>query len=157
MEKDDAKRNKVNTNEYEVHIQSGTVFEATDSNGLSDPYVTISMVREDGKTTKQIYRSSVCKKTLSPKWDEKGTMKFKENVSTLIIQLWDQDIIGSNDFIGGTSVDVASCKYGNFQYIDAEVFEEKEGKVVTKGNVKLSIEKKKAKSVNALYSYNSSM
>ncbi|KAN0019049.1 hypothetical protein ACTFIU_002251 [Dictyostelium citrinum] len=90
--------------ECNIHIRTGTVAEATDSNGLSDPFVIIWSVDSEGNPDKSLYKSKVCKKTLNPNWDEKGTLKLKTSYKSLIVELWDHDLLSANDFIGRAKV-----------------------------------------------------
>ncbi|KAN0023708.1 hypothetical protein ACTFIV_008095 [Dictyostelium citrinum] len=73
--------------ELAFSIFDGTICEAHDDNGLS------------------FYRSKVCRKTLTPDWDEKGSYELKKNVKQLVIELWDQDLLKKNDYIGSATLD----------------------------------------------------
>ncbi|KAN0038110.1 hypothetical protein ACTA71_000282 [Dictyostelium dimigraforme] len=93
--------------EFSFTIFDGTISEAHDDNGLCDPYVVFNYVKPDGKQ-KAFYRSSVCRKTLTPHWDEKGSYQLKKNVKQLVITLWDQDLLKKNDYIGSATIDFQS-------------------------------------------------
>ncbi|KAM9969092.1 hypothetical protein ACTFIW_000175 [Dictyostelium discoideum] len=84
-------------------IFDGTISEAHDDNGLCDTYVVIKYVKPDG-TQKAFYRSNVCRKTLTPDWDEKGSFELKKTVKQLVLELWDQDLLKKNDYIGSATL-----------------------------------------------------
>ncbi|KAM9993874.1 hypothetical protein ACTFIZ_011845 [Dictyostelium cf. discoideum] len=102
--------------ECQVLIGSGTVAEATDSNGLSDPFVIIWSVDDEGQPDKSLFKSKVCKKTLTPKWDEKGSLKLKSTYKSLIVELWDHDLLSANDFIGRAKINVDSDGLKKYSY-----------------------------------------
>ncbi|KAM9994892.1 hypothetical protein ACTFIY_001073 [Dictyostelium cf. discoideum] len=102
--------------EFNVLIGSGTVAEATDSNGLSDPFVIIWSVDDEGQPDKSLFKSKVCKKTLTPTWDEKGSLKLKESYKSLIVELWDHDLLSANDFIGRARINVDAINIKKYGY-----------------------------------------
>ncbi|EGC33062.1 hypothetical protein DICPUDRAFT_81148 [Dictyostelium purpureum] len=137
-EKNKAPKDKEGDWTYNLYIDNGIVLDGTDGNGLSDPYVVLVALGPNNKS-KQVYRSSVQKKTLEPSWSEKGTMKFKDTYTQLRVELWDQDIIGRNDFIGSNIIDVKN--HGAAQKFDTEVYKEKDGSKDLTGSVKFQFEK----------------
>ncbi|XP_056021913.1 uncharacterized protein LOC125650208 isoform X3 [Ostrea edulis] len=64
-----------------------------DRNGLSDPYCTVLM------GSKKVYKSSVKKNTLFPKWNESTSFQVLEDNHLLEIFVYDKDMI-SKDFLG---------------------------------------------------------
>lgn len=71
---------------------------AKDSNGLSDPFVTLRV----GKTKK---KTKVVRKNLNPFFNEEFVFSVDPaKKHPLELELWDWDRIGSNDFLGQTSV-----------------------------------------------------
>ncbi|KAM9970752.1 hypothetical protein ACTFIR_002616 [Dictyostelium discoideum] len=61
-------------------IFDGTISEAHDDNGLCDTYVVIKYVKPDG-TQKAFYR-----------------------IKQLVLELWDQDLLKKNDYIGSATL-----------------------------------------------------
>ena len=77
-----------------VTIHSGVVDEATDPNGLSDPYVKIY----NDHSGKLLYTTKVQKKTLSPVWEETFDIKIHCSLN-LLFKVYDKDMI-TDDYIG---------------------------------------------------------
>lgn len=77
-----------------VTVHSGIVNEATDSNGLSDPYVKVY----NEHSGKLLYTTKVHKKTLSPVWEETFDIKIHCGLHVLF-KVYDKDMI-SDDYIG---------------------------------------------------------
>jgi Ca2+-dependent lipid-binding protein len=71
--------------------------------GLSDPFIQISRVKEDG-TWVVVWKSEVVMNNLSPTW-KPTQIKIQRLCNgdlhrPLKIQIWDYDTDGSHDFIG---------------------------------------------------------
>ncbi|XP_062598283.1 uncharacterized protein LOC134259707, partial [Saccostrea cucullata] len=64
-----------------------------DRNGLSDPYCTVLM------GSKKVFKTSVKKNTLFPKWNESTSFQVLEDNHLLEIFVYDKDMI-SKDFLG---------------------------------------------------------
>ena len=102
-----------------ITLVSGKDLVAKDSNGLSDPYCLIWIgPRGDFKSPFKAWRSSVQRKTLAPEWNESHTFTIKDicdpsaidfmyGEPTLHIQVWDQDLIGKNDYMGDGEYDLS--------------------------------------------------
>ena len=81
-----------------VTVHSATVYQSTDSNGLSDPYAEV-YVGSDSKWSR-IGTTKVQEKTLSPVWEESFTSGTVDGTTTSIkVKLYDKDKWGS-DYIG---------------------------------------------------------
>ncbi|KAK3591562.1 hypothetical protein CHS0354_041607 [Potamilus streckersoni] len=76
---------------------------AMDRNGFSDPYCQVMM------NNKQLFCTSVKKKTLFPKWNESFMFEMKEDVGMIEIFLYDKDII-SKDFLGKVTLTLEQMK-----------------------------------------------
>ncbi|XP_077969220.1 multiple C2 and transmembrane domain-containing protein 1-like isoform X2 [Styela clava] len=88
------------THQLRVRLLSGQNLAARDSTGLSDPYVKFKF----GSRT--LYKSSIIKANLNPKWDEEFTTPVR--MSDLIhVRVFDKDII-SDDFMGASSFELQS-------------------------------------------------
>eukprot|EP01122_Echinamoeba_exundans_P010575 TRINITY_DN3985_c0_g1_i2.p1 TRINITY_DN3985_c0_g1~~TRINITY_DN3985_c0_g1_i2.p1 ORF type:complete len:465 (+),score=108.48 TRINITY_DN3985_c0_g1_i2:857-2251(+) len=72
---------------------------AADANGLSDPYVKISL--GDGKKWVSEHKTKTILKTLNPVWNESFEMDVKDTVKQSIrLRVYDHDRVGRDDFLG---------------------------------------------------------
>ena len=85
--------------EVQLIVHEAKKLIAADRGGTSDPYCLV-------KVEKQEFKTEIVKKSLSPVWNE--TFKFTARVSTkaLVFELYDYDLIGSHDFLGGIELDL---------------------------------------------------
>jgi hypothetical protein len=74
-----------------------------DSNGLSDPYVTIAVGTEIAPEDRQTLAQ---KKTLNPTWDEQFDFTVPVSADHLTFNVLDKDLIGKGDFLGQAVLDV---------------------------------------------------
>ncbi|KAK5579787.1 hypothetical protein RB653_009474 [Dictyostelium firmibasis] len=126
----------------EIHIGSGTVRDAQDSNGLADPFIMIWSADKLGEHDKCVYKSKVCKETLKPNWDEHGELKMKNgNYGKYILELWDHDTFTSNDFIGRASIFPGSVTFGMDFKGNVSVFDEND-QTNPSGSVEINIKRK---------------
>ena len=86
--------------ECHVIVHEARKLIAADRGGTSDPYCQV-------KVEKQLSKTEIVKKSLSPVWNE--TFDFSSRVTTkaLIFELYDYDMIGSHDFLGGIELDLS--------------------------------------------------
>ena len=68
---------------------------AMDFNGLSDPFVIISVAN----TRQRKYKSQMIPCTLNPVWNEKATFPMIQKHESLIFTVWDKDPF-TNDYMG---------------------------------------------------------
>ena len=99
----------------EVKNVSGHDLTAKDSNGLSDPYFTITFPIIQGTP---VYKSRVISKTLDPVWEnEEFSYLYEANSDvtnskhTMVINVYDKDML-SSDFIGSVSIPLYSLFIG---------------------------------------------
>ncbi len=80
--------------EYEVIlvVHDGTNLAPKDPNGLSDPYVRIHVRGQDGATLLR-KETKVCRKSLSPTWNERFFLKCPLDVR-IGLECWDWDRVG---------------------------------------------------------------
>eukprot|EP01128_Nolandella_sp_AFSM9_P006494 TRINITY_DN3355_c0_g1_i1.p1 TRINITY_DN3355_c0_g1~~TRINITY_DN3355_c0_g1_i1.p1 ORF type:complete len:334 (-),score=57.22 TRINITY_DN3355_c0_g1_i1:78-1079(-) len=92
----------------EVTILSGEGMAAKDRNGKSDPYVKFGYVTAQNKFIDGLRaKTSVISNTLNPDYsrDKKAKGVFepalsKKPVHAFMFEVWDKDVIGSDDFMG---------------------------------------------------------
>lgn len=129
----------------------------------SDPYVICKILNSEGKvidkfTTKVIKKVSInlfCspiyffadvsfflkKKTLNPVWDEifRVVLDQRSEDQTLEFEVWDEDLMKKDDFLGMASVEVKNMPSGAFKWLDLT---EKPGSkpVGVKGAIKVRVQ-----------------
>lgn len=87
----------------ELTLLQGKDLMSMDRNGFSDPFCIVSL---DGK---KMYTTQVKKKTLFPKWNEQVTLEMKQGDVTLMIEVFDKDMI-SKEFMGKLTLTVDKLK-----------------------------------------------
>ena len=64
------------------------------SPGFSDPYCKF-------KLGSQKFKSKICAKTLNPQWKERFELRIYDDHPTVLhAEVWDRDLVHSDDFIG---------------------------------------------------------
>ena len=102
VEQEDHPANLAGSGVLIVHLQQATGLKAGDRNGLSDPYVKLTL----GRQTK---KSKTISKTLNPTWDEAFEFRgvLRELLATpLQLECYDADTFTS-DFLGRADVHLA--------------------------------------------------
>ena len=74
-------------------IESASGISAADKSGTSDPYVTVNV----GSCTRQ---TSVKFQTLEPVWDELFEFNVDTMDETVVLDLYDKDVLSRDDFLG---------------------------------------------------------
>jgi len=97
-----------------LHVLGGRNLASKDSNGLSDPYVVAQLLDANGKIIKSsTQKTSVVKKSLNPTWEnEILRMPTNASVVTLDVTVWDEDVIGKDEFMGQISIPVGDFTKG---------------------------------------------
>lgn len=86
---------------------------AADSNGFSDPYVTMTLINSRGEAIAAAgtFKTKVIKKTLAPQWNEEFTVGDKYDLrlaTTLRLLLSDSDgMFASDDPLGVVDIPVS--------------------------------------------------
>jgi len=96
-------------NELHILLISATGCKVMDKNmlskgGSSDPMMTFDMGGDDKQ------KSSVKKKNLAPRWDEKFKIQVSADTATLKCVMDDHDTLGGNDFMGQFLVPLKDLK-----------------------------------------------
>ena len=107
LEKKERKKNLIKIGWLRIDISQAKNLASFDSNGTSDPYCKINILtNEADKANKdnikriRVDKTSVIKKALNPLWDENFFSVVDEHFESLEIEMFDQDMIGSHDFMG---------------------------------------------------------
>uniref|UniRef100_A0A7S3DCA9 Ras GTPase-activating protein n=1 Tax=Palpitomonas bilix TaxID=652834 RepID=A0A7S3DCA9_9EUKA len=82
-----------------VTVVKGDGLAAADAGGTSDPYSVLKFEADTVKTKVQ-------KKTLNPTWNENFVFPVSQTNSLLVVNVFDHDTIGSDDFLGEFQVSV---------------------------------------------------
>lgn len=80
---------------------------AMDRRGTSDPYCTVALLQKQADqgpfegAKVPLGRTKTAKKTLNPVWNETiETDLVSEEKPSVLLELWDEDMLGSKDFLG---------------------------------------------------------
>ena len=84
----------------EIKLEKAFKLKAMDKNGFSDPFVSFTM------NGKKLCQSDTKKKNLNPIWNQNFAVKIPAERGKLIVEVFDHDVIGSNDLIGCNSIDL---------------------------------------------------
>ncbi len=101
-----------------VHVIACNNIRAADMSfrgkGSSDPYVRVVVGENAAKAGRQVFTTKVIPSTLAPRWDPVEEFDFwreppaKEStgLSELLIQVYDHDKVGSDDFLGEVRINI---------------------------------------------------
>lgn len=76
-----------------------------DMNGTSDPYVVFTLQNKSGQQVQQI-NSKFKKATLNPVWNECFTFDISSKDEYLVVEVYDKDTFGNDDFEGQFRVEL---------------------------------------------------
>ena len=85
----------------EICVERGKDLAVKDMNGTSDPYVKIFYGNEEK------YVTNVIPKNLNPIWNERFTFFTQDLQIPLIFQIFDRDLIGRDESMGTTKIDLS--------------------------------------------------
>merc|ERR1712142_351383 len=95
----------------EVSILCGRELIAMDRGGTSDPYVMIMQGEE------QLHKTVEKKKTVNPVWNDQSNVYIENPFTPLTFQVYDKDMVGSDDFMGQAEFDLTACELHKSQEI----------------------------------------
>lgn len=88
-----------------VTLLEASSLTAMDDNGFSDPYCKF-------KLGSQKFKSKICAKTLNPQWKERFELRIYDDHPTVLhAEVWDRDLVHSDDFIGSCSIELESLLF----------------------------------------------
>ncbi|KAM9967368.1 hypothetical protein ACTFIW_001452 [Dictyostelium discoideum] len=91
---------------YEFFVVSGKVSKGYDSNGLADPYVKMGYISKKTGKTEYFLKTKVIKSTLLPEFQHKQVQELdSDDIEKVVIEMYDHDLIGKNDFIGKVTLE----------------------------------------------------
>jgi len=87
----------------EMSILNGKELIAMDRGGTSDPYVKVVQGDEE------LHRTPEKKKTVNPVWNDQFNLYIESPFTPITFQVFDRDLVGSDDFMGLAEFDLAGC------------------------------------------------
>lgn len=128
--------------DLKVTVHYGRNLAAADPNGKSDPYVKFGILANNKLILS--HKTKPISSTLNPNWTSKHkneatwTIK-KENSSTFVLEVWDKDLIGSDDFLGVASFPLVYGETIKNKDIDLDTGNRKVKRKIT-GSINISLE-----------------
>ncbi|TRY67420.1 hypothetical protein TCAL_09079 [Tigriopus californicus] len=89
-----------------THVNSGKGLIAMDRGGTSDPYLKCIHGQE------KLFQTRVVQKTTSPVWKENFISYVDNPFKPVTFQVYDKDLVGTDDFMGETTLDLTSLQLG---------------------------------------------
>eukprot|EP00824_Muranothrix_gubernata_P009272 TRINITY_DN21846_c0_g1_i1.p1 TRINITY_DN21846_c0_g1~~TRINITY_DN21846_c0_g1_i1.p1 ORF type:complete len:1314 (+),score=387.07 TRINITY_DN21846_c0_g1_i1:460-3942(+) len=109
-----------------VKVVEARELEKMDKFGQSDPYCVLTIEGDTQKT-------DVVKKTLEPKWDAEFKFPLDSDTAELVIDMFDWDKIGDDEFMGRVTIPVSSLLDGQWHDQWLNLRPKQEGGKETKG------------------------
>ena len=107
-----------------VTIVSARDLDAKDIGGTSDPFVTVTI----GSVT---HKTDVVKKTVNPTWNVTLNFDLPATVNAAVesatFNVYDYDVMGSNDLIGSATVALGTLSRGVPERVDLKLAKSKRG------------------------------
>ncbi|XP_055324377.1 E3 ubiquitin-protein ligase Nedd-4 isoform X2 [Sitodiplosis mosellana] len=96
------------TSQLRIKIISGQSLAKKDIFGASDPYVRIDLNTINGDINIDSVLTKTKKKTLNPVWNEEFVFKVKANEHKLVLQVFDENRLTRDDFLGMVEIPLAN-------------------------------------------------
>ncbi|XP_031619694.1 E3 ubiquitin-protein ligase Nedd-4 isoform X2 [Contarinia nasturtii] len=96
------------TSQLRIKIMSGQSLAKKDIFGASDPYVRIDLNTINGDINIDSVLTKTKKKTLNPVWNEEFIFKVKANEHKLVLQVFDENRLTRDDFLGMVEIPLAN-------------------------------------------------
>jgi hypothetical protein len=93
---------------FTIKVVEGEDLKACDPSGYSDPYVVLV-----DEFQKRLTKTRVIPKNLNPRWDESVDITVQGPVN-IIAMVWDQDVIGDDDYVGRTSLKLDPAHFSDY-------------------------------------------
>ena len=88
--------------------------QAADRGGTSDPFAAVSL-QGSAKGKPRLLKTLIMPKTLAPVWDEMFVLVKERGSKNLVVDIFDYDRFGSNDFLGRAMVPVVDITHDEVQ------------------------------------------
>ena len=85
-----------------LHVIEAKGLMAADRNGTSDPFALVTF--EGSSRCSRTWTTRVIEKNLHPVWDERFVLDIEETAKKLVVDVYDDDILGCSDFLGRVAV-----------------------------------------------------
>lgn len=93
-----------------VHVVEAQDLKVADVGGTSDPFCELTVDAPDAKKPKK-KSTTIIDKNLDPEWDEFFVFKAR-STDVLTIDVYDHDLVGSNDFLGKIQLPLDTLVHG---------------------------------------------
>ena len=91
----------------DVTLLSAKGLQKMDVLGLSDPYCILKLVDENGKESKQQFKTKYIRQTLAPTWNFDCSFGIEKQTKFLRVKMYDHDNFGTDDLMGIALIDLA--------------------------------------------------
>ncbi|XP_055376203.1 E3 ubiquitin-protein ligase Nedd-4 isoform X5 [Condylostylus longicornis] len=104
----DTRPNDEGVSQIRIKVLAGKSLAKKDIFGASDPYVRIDLNTINGDINIDSVLTKTKKKTLNPVWNEEYTFRVKPNIHKLVFQVFDENRLTRDDFLGMVELSLAN-------------------------------------------------